>query len=491
MDMANLRIETHTVRGMACPGCEAVIEEALSALDGVRSVKADFSGNKVTVTYDPGRASFQAMALLLKKKGYVMTNETKVARGGSPDAAKKKGGEEKPLSSLQFLGLVVALIAIYLIIDKTVGFHFIPEVKASMGYGVLLLVGLLTSLHCVAMCGGINMSLCMGGREASGGKAKLRPSLLYNLGRVTSYTVLGGIIGAAGSVIGFSGWARGVVAVLSGIFMILMGLSMTGLFPRIHKITPRLPKAFRKKAGKAGKGRGPYVVGLLNGFMPCGPLQAMQLYALGTGSLLAGALSMLFFSLGTVPLMFGLGTIVTILGGKFTRKMMQCSAVLVAVLGVVMLGRGLVLSGVPLPAVAQPVSAVDAQSSGSRAAVQDGVQSIASNLAPGSYPTITVQKGIPVKWKLKADPKNLNGCNRTLIIPKYNIEVDLKAGDNIIEFTPTDSGTVSYSCWMGMIRGQIQVVDDLGSRSAQDASDDATANAPVQPGGGSCCAGLW
>jgi copper chaperone CopZ len=83
---------------MACPGCEAVIEEALSALDGVRSVKADFSGNKVTVTYDPGRASFQAMALLLKKKGYFITaNETKIGRGFGPDAAAKKGREEKPV----------------------------------------------------------------------------------------------------------------------------------------------------------------------------------------------------------------------------------------------------------------------------------------------------------------------------------------------------------------------------------------------------------
>jgi hypothetical protein len=263
------------------------------------------------------------------------------------------------------------------------------------------------------------------------------------------------------------------------------------LFPRINKITPRLPRAFREKAGKAGRGRGPYFIGLLNGLMPCGPLQAMQLYALGTGSLFAGALSMLFFSLGTVPLMFGLGSIVTILGGKFTKKMMKCSAVLVAVLGIVMLGRGLALSGVSIPTIAPSVSAVDAQSTGSQASVQDGVQNITSNLATGGYPTITVQKGVPVKWNLKADSKSLNGCNRTVIIPKYNIEVDLKAGDNIIEFTPTDSGTVSYSCWMGMLRGQIQVVDDLGNQSAQNASDESTANAPLQPGGGSCCAGLW
>ena len=54
----------------------------------------------------------------------------------------------------------------------------------------------------------------------------------------------------------------------------------------------------------------------------------------------------------------------------------------------------------------------------------------------------------------------LNGCNRALVIPEYDIEVKLKAGDNIIKFTPTQSGTFAYSCWMGMQTGRIEVVDD-------------------------------
>jgi len=81
---------------------------------------------------------------------------------------------------------------------------------------------------------------------------------------------------------------------------------MLNIFPVLRKITPRMPKIFGRKISNA-KNKGPLLVGLLNGFMPCGPLQAMQLYALGTGSFIAGATSMFMFSLGTVPLMFGLG----------------------------------------------------------------------------------------------------------------------------------------------------------------------------------------
>ena len=476
--------ETYPVKGMSCTGCEAVIENAIRELDGVKSVKASFSSNTVTVSYDPEKTGFGKIRAAVKKAGYRL-------EGASLHPADKDGAD-KPMTTVQFVGIAVVLLAAYLIIGHTVGFNFIPEVKSSMGYGVLFVVGLLTSLHCVAMCGGINMSQCLNsGGTATGAKAKIKPSLLYNLGRVCSYTVIGGIVGAIGSVVSFSGWARGLIAVLSGIFMVIMGLSMTGLFPWINKITPRLPRVFREKAGAAGRGRGPFIVGLLNGLMPCGPLQAMQLYALGTGSALSGALSMFFFSLGTLPLMFGLGAVITMLGSKFTKKMMKLSAVLVVVLGLVMLGRGLVLSNVPLPSLSSASGATNSAQSGAQTSIKDGVQEISSTLTTRGYPDITVQKGVPVKWNLKAGAGTINGCNGTMVISEYGLQVKLKAGDNIIEFTPTETGKITYSCWMGMQVGHINVVDDLGGESAQTASDasTATSNNANAGGGMPCCAG--
>jgi sulfite exporter TauE/SafE/copper chaperone CopZ len=487
--MAHMKQETFTVKGMACTGCEAVIEETLSALEGVHHVKANFTKNEVTVAYDPAVVGYTRLFSTLKSHGYTMGTT-----GAAADSLAKTrtgagaGSREKPFAAPQFIGVAVVLVAIYLIINATVGFNFIPEVKSGMGYGVLFLVGLLTSLHCVAMCGGINLSQCVGGAPASGSdgaKAKVRPSLLYNLGRVTSYTIIGGIVGAVGSAISFTGWARGLVAVVSGLFMIIMGLSMTGLFPWINKITPRLPRVFREKTGKAGKGRGPYIVGLLNGLMPCGPLQAMQLYALGTGSFIAGALSMLFFSLGTVPLMFGLGAIVTMLGSKFTKKMMKFSAVLVAVLGIVMLGRGLALSGVSLPSF----SAISTSATATKnvATVSGSVQNITTPLQSGSYAPITVQKGIPVKWTIKADANSINGCNKTLQIPQYDITVTLKPGDNVISFTPDKEGTFAYSCWMGMINSTITVVSDLSKAPAADSAAAASSVGGSAGLAGGCC----
>lgn len=473
------------MHGMSCTGCEAVIEEVLKSLDGVFEVKASFAKNQVSITYEPRTISVGKMTAAVKKAGYTLEKaQNKITRKSDEESG-------KPLSTLQFAGIAAIVLALYLIINHTVGFNFIPEVTSAMGYGVLFIVGLLTSLHCVAMCGGINMSQCINSSgKANGVTAKVKPSLLYNLGRVASYTIIGGIIGAIGSVISLSGWARGLIAILSGIFMVIMGLSLSGLFPWINKITPRLPRILREKAGSAGQGKAPFIVGLLNGLMPCGPLQAMQLYALGTGSAIAGALSMFFFSLGTLPLMFGLGTVITMLGSKFTKNMMKISAVLVAVLGVIMLQRGLVLSGVPFPSLSSASTSSANASTASAYSVGDGVQNITSTLTSRGYPNITVQKGVPVVWNLQADSSKLNGCNSTLVISEYNLQVKLKAGDNIMKFTPTQSGTITYSCRMGMQTGTINVVDDLNSQTAQTASNEAAATSAVTAQGGMpCCTG--
>lgn len=443
------------VKGMSCTGCESIIEKTLAGLPGVKKVRASFAKNILSITYDPSLINIKEIKSTLHKNGYNLETKRVISK-------KMTNKKEKHSSILQFSGIAILLIALYFVISKTVGFQFIPQVTSSMGYGLLFVVGLLTSLHCIAMCGGINMSQCINNQSGSGVKKKIKPSLLYNMGRLTSYTIIGGIIGAIGSVVSFSGWARGVVAIVSGLFMVLFGLSMTGLVPRINRFVPQIPRILREKAGKAGTGKGPYVVGLLNGLMPCGPMQTMQIYALGTGSFLTGALSMFSFGLGTMPLMFGLGAFITMVGSKFTKKMIKVSALLVAVLGIIMLGRGLALSGVSLQ-IPERDSATAGISAQLDINVEHNVQNITSTLTDRGYPDIMVEKGVPVVWNFQADGSVLNGCNSTLVIPKYGIEVKLKPGDNIIEFIPADSGTISYTCWMGMITGQILINDNAPS----------------------------
>jgi sulfite exporter TauE/SafE/copper chaperone CopZ len=459
---------------MTCVNCENRIERRLSETNGIVSVKVSYSKGNAVVSYDPGIISYEQIVSLIEELDYHVKRRTQ--------------RDSKKVDIPNLIATAAIIITLIMLISHFGGFNIFnkfPVAKEGTGYAMLLIIGLLTSVHCVAMCGGICISQCAPKNAASGNLGKLatlRPSILYNLGRVISYTVIGGIVGAIGSVVSFSGPMRGIVQILAGIFMVIMGINMLNLFPFLRRFNPRMPKVFAKKINAEKRSNSPFYVGLLNGLMPCGPLQAMQLYALSTGSPIKGAISMFLFSIGTVPLMFAFGALSSLLSKKFTKKMMSVSAVMVVILGVFMFTNGASLSGIAIPA---PVSS--AQTTKNVATLQNGVQTVTITLSSGKYEPIVVQKGIPVKWIIQADSKSINGCNNSIVVPKYNIQQDLKPGDNVIEFTPSDSGTFPYSCWMGMIRSKITVVDDLKNID-QKAIDQEPSNSD-NAGLPSCCGG--
>ncbi|MDD3139342.1 MAG: sulfite exporter TauE/SafE family protein [Lachnospiraceae bacterium] len=479
------------LEGVACTACETKIEDALKDKKGIKSVKVSYAESTLDITYDAEIITIGNIIKIVEKLNYKVVQESKEV---------KARVEKKSYQQIIVIGIIV--LGIYLIVKNTIGFNFIPEITPNMGYGILFVIGLLTSLHCVAMCGGINLSVCMSYKFDDNDNhkwSKLWPSMMYNAGRVISYTIIGGIVGAIGSAFRISNKGSAFIAIAAGVFMVIMGLNMLQVFPWLRKINPHMPKIFAQKIHREKKGKGPFVVGVLNGFMPCGPLQAMQLYALGTGSFIAGALSMFIFSLGTIPLLFAFGALGSLLSVKATKNMLKLSAVLVMLLGVVMVNRGLAFTGFTMDSFAKAASSISSTAntngnSGTKtnsdkndentALVNGDVQEITSELESNSYPILTVQKGIPVKWTIHANASNLNGCNGEIIIPKYNIRQKLVEGDNVITFTPNESGKFGYSCWMGMIRSNITVTDQ-----ATDVQTNKVDSAPIDNTGmpAGCC----
>lgn len=427
---------TLKVAGMSCTNCELRIEKRLSNLKGILKVKASYNKEIVDITYDKEMISREDIEKNIEDLGYKVVKEE----------------EQKFKVNNKSIYFLLILLAIYIIFNH-LGliniFNIFPAVEVTMSYGMLFVVGLLTSVHCIAMCGGINLSQSVNSVKREG--KILKSNLYYNIGRVISYTVIGGIVGALGSVISLNGVFRGIVAIIAGLAMIIMAINMLGLFPKLRKFSVRVPKKLVTFLTNSKKGKSSFYVGIVNGLMPCGPLQSMQLYALSTGSFIGGATAMFLFSLGTVPLMFGFGTIAGKLNKKFTEKMLTVSTIIIFILGVGMLNNGLTLSGF----------GINITNSGDEnvAEVMGDFQEVTTEIDYGSYENITVKKGILVKWTIYVPEGKLNGCNNEIIIPKYNIDVKLKEGENIVEFTPTEEGTISYSCWMGMIKNIITVTD--------------------------------
>jgi sulfite exporter TauE/SafE/plastocyanin domain-containing protein len=414
---------------------------------GVESAEVSYAKGAAVVSYDEGCVSLKEIRAAIEGLDYRALDEGRGAGQG--------GG--------RIAGTVVIIIALYMLLGQfgnalTSAF---PLAEEGMGYGMLFILGLITSVHCVAMCGGINLSQCIpaAAENKNGAKAGvLLPGILYNGGRVISYTAAGAVAGALGSVITLPGRMQGIVQLAAGVFMVVMGINMLGIFPALRRFGFHLPRIFTRKIEdtKAAAGGNPLIVGLLNGLMPCGPLQAMQLYALSTGSAVSGAISMFLFSAGTVPLMFFIGAMSSVLSRNFTARVMRAGAVLVTVLGLNMFSNGWSLSGLSLDFMDS--SGVPAEAVSFEPVMSGGAQIVNSTLSGGRYPAITVREGIPVKWIINAPQGSINGCNNKMIIREYGIEYRFKPGENIIEFTPRKAGRIPYSCWMGMIRSSITVV---------------------------------
>ena len=396
---------------------------------------------------------------------------------------------------------MVIIVSLYYFLEQTGLLNLLNFEKvadSTMGFGMLFVIGLMTSVHCIAMCGGINVSQCLSENKKFSG---LSP-VMYNLGRVVSYTVIGFVLGFAGMFfgtgenLGVSSIIQGLIKSFAGIYMVIMGVNMLGFVPQIKRLTFHLPNFIGKFRVKNSQ---PFVVGLLNGFMPCGPLQSIQLVALATGNPFTGGLSMFAFSLGTVPLMLGLGSLVSVLGKRFTDRMMTVGAILVTVMGLAMVSQGASLTGMiksenlmvivvmlAFMCIVENINfnkrqvktvslmiilfigiftsrfmAINYVSENDESSyhMENGVQVVESQLASGKYPSIKVKKDVPVRWIINAPDGSINGCNYKIYINSYGIEHTFQKGENIIEFTPTKSESIGYSCWMGMIKGNINVVE--------------------------------
>ena len=469
MDTTKAQKTRIKIGGMTCINCQSKIQRRLQKLRGVLSANVSWEKGEAELSFDESLISLDEIKEEIEKLGYKVL---------------EKQGKSRLFSGIFYLVLIALL---FMILQNTGLLNIlVPSSLASskMSYGLLFVTGLLTSVHCLAMCGGINLSQSLPDNHNKKGGRKIFQPLFYNLGRVTSYTLIGLALGTAGFFLSggkSDGLAlpfslQGILKIIAGLFMLFMGISLLGIFPFLRRFTPHLPAFLAGKVSSAQvKNARPFIVGFLNGFMPCGPLQAMWIVALAAANPLSGALSMLAFSLGTLPLMLALGSFVSILGKKYKEVVMKIGAVIVVVMALSMMSQGFALggwnfggknlSGGEERLVSQSgeektsPKGEEKSQDGRKIEMMDGKQIVKSTLNPYRYPAITVKKGIPLHWEIEASENALNGCNYKMIFRDFGFSYEMGYGRNVIEFTPEKAGTFQYTCWMGMVRGQVKVVD--------------------------------
>ena len=468
--------------GTTCTSCERIIEKQAYKIHGVTSVKFDWTKEKGTVTYDKTKTDIDEILDSIEEKGYECcilsnenysnntenSNEENTTLGlKAPDALDQKSNLK------EYLGWIVGIIGIVLLgyfILKLTGYE-VPTLTEHMSLGLLFVAGLLTGFHCVGMCGGFVVSYTT---NAAQKKSSIHKSHgMYALGKTLSYTIIGAIFGLIGSIIAFTPNLRAIAGIVAGLFLVLYGLNMLNIFPVLRKLQLRMPLGLFKFMGRERKKHSnPLVIGMLNGLMiACGPLQAMYIMAAGTGSIIDGAKMLFVFGLGTLPVLLGFGYLTSIISTKATHKILKLSGLVVILLGVIMINRGLALSGTGYDANSLIVSVKAAgllgdSPTGNTVNMEGEYQIINMDVTNNGWEPnqFVLQKGVPVKWRING--KEINGCNNAIQVPSYKLKFDIKPGIQEIEFTPTEYGVVSCSCWMGMIRGTFIVTDNIQDTDA-------------------------
>jgi sulfite exporter TauE/SafE len=298
-----------------------------------------------------------------------------------------------------------------------------------------------------------------------------RPIILFLGAKLAAYTLLGFVLGAAGSVVELSPFGRAILLIAVGIFMFGTAMRLLNVHPifRYFLIEPpkRLTRAIRRRAKRGGGNDTvtPVFLGALTVFIPCGVTQAMIALAIATGNPAAGAAIMFSFVLGTIPLFFGLAYLATRLGERMHAQFLKAVAVILVILSLLSVETGLNLAGSPVSfaAVKNEIATENdrveqgAPTDQSVAAVmENGVQVLTINALDTRYSPnrLTAQANVPTKLKLVTN--GTQGCSRAFYIPETeSYKLLPETGTEYIDLPAHSPGTLKFTCTMGMYTGQI------------------------------------
>jgi len=218
------------------------------------------------------------------------------------------------------------------------------------GYLMAFATGLLGGFgHCIGMCGPIVASYSMHASVPNQEQARsfrFMPHILYNAGRITTYSSIGAMMGLTGSFLNVAGRLAGfqnIIPIATGLIMIMMGISVSGLL----RVTPLLEKhnlLILRAAKVVLEGESLwryYPLGLLLGFLPCGFSYSAFIASAAAGGLLQGFFISFCFGLGTLPALLAFGSAISYLDTLLRERIYRLGGIVIIAMGIYYLYRGI------------------------------------------------------------------------------------------------------------------------------------------------------
>jgi len=439
---------------MTCRTCERRIERTVGRLPNVQRVSASAARGRVEVLAT-GPVPADALRGAIEAAGYTL--------GRSPWLAT----EARVWLTAGAGVLLVAAIAVVAQLTGLLGLDVGTEGIRDGGLVVALLLGLAAGVStCLALTGGLVLALsaAFAAREGAAPDralaARLRPTAVFVLGRIVGFAALGAVLGALGASITLPPMIVAALMISVAILMTLLGVRLTGVSPRIAAWSPTLPMSLGRRLG-VDEGRvtaysdtRAAALGVATFLLPCGFTQAVQVYALSTGSPLTAGAIMAMFAIGTAPGLLALGGLPSVVPTGARPAMTRVIGVVVLAFALVNGAAGLRLAGFsPSIATAQGPAAAPVVT------MDNGIQVLRTfQLSTGYMPdNATLYAGIPTRWIVES----LGGssCAIFLTVPSLGLAVTLQPGDNPIDLPALKPGRIQYTCSMGMYGGTLTVVE--------------------------------
>ena len=278
------------VSGMHCASCQILIDDILSEFKFIKNSNIDLDNEIIEIEMDKTKNIEDVLEILnskLKSNGYNFSLEKKIKEDKNNDILWKAIP----------IGLVFLVLFILLQKSGILNFGINGEITPITSF----IIGLVASVSsCLIIVGGLVLSLST--EEAKNAKGSINnPLILFHSGRLIGFAIFGGILGILGRVIGVNFIFSAILGLLTSVIMFFLGLNLLGIFEKNKFTLPSNIFYFFRKIEHATIT--PIIIGLGTFFLPCGFTQSMQVAALSSGSFEAGLLIMLFFSLGTLPVL--------------------------------------------------------------------------------------------------------------------------------------------------------------------------------------------
>jgi sulfite exporter TauE/SafE len=259
----------------------------------VTSAKSDLGTRTIEVTGDFGDIDREVLAEELSK--------ALVPHGYSLSATEIKA--EKNWSEFKIAIPIALGFALLFFVLQKIGIVNLVN-SSNVSFGTAFVIGIIASLStCMAVVGGLVLS--MSATFAKEGDRSV-PQMLFHIGRLVAFFILGGVIGAIGAAFALNTTATFILGVIVGLVMLILGINLLDIWNVSKLLQPAMPKFLSRHAlgvSRLNHRLTPLLVGVTTFFLPCGFTQSMQLYTLTTGSFIKGGLTMLFFALGTLPVL--------------------------------------------------------------------------------------------------------------------------------------------------------------------------------------------